>query len=116
VCNKALIKPHSPETAEQIRERIKNYVHFFALFFLDNHLRQETDISFIGLPSCFIWYNGGIGMEKMGDIQQTWKDCFYSEAQAMEGYRSLENILQSQVLKWPEHPTSWIKARERCCN
>jgi hypothetical protein len=103
------IRPGTSETPEQIRRRIKNCVHFFALYFLDNHHRQETDISFIGFPSCFIWYNGGIGIEKEADLEKKWKDCFYSETQAMEGYRLLEDILQSHTLKWPDHPTSWIQ-------
>jgi hypothetical protein len=107
--NRWRIKPKKPETEAQIRGRIKSYVHFYSLFFLDNYLRQETDISFIGLPCCFIWYNGGIGIENEIDLDKTWLDCFYSEKQALQGYRSLVTILQSHTLKWPEHPTSWIK-------
>ncbi len=106
--NRWRIRPTEPETETQIGRRVKEYVHFFALYFLDNHLRQETDISFIGLPYCFIWYNGGIGMQNEMDLDKKWIACFYSEAQAMKGYKMLVSILQSHTLRWPAHPTSWI--------
>jgi hypothetical protein len=106
--NRWRIRPAKPETAEQIRSRVKGCVHFFALYFRDNHLRQETDISFIGLPCCFIWYNGGIGIQNEMDLDRKWIACFYSEAQALTGYKMLVPILQSHTLHWPEHPTSWV--------
>ncbi|HVU58260.1 MAG TPA: hypothetical protein VHD83_24535, partial [Puia sp.] len=55
--NKWRIRPTSPETHDQLRQRIKECIHWYSLFFLDNHLRQKTDITYIGFPSCFEWYN-----------------------------------------------------------
>lgn len=107
--NRWRLKPGAPETDAQIRQRVKAFVHFFSLFFLDNHLRQETDIIFSGLPCCFIWYNGGIGMQARLDLDKQWIACFYSEAEALKGYDLLASILGSHTLKWPEHPTSWVK-------
>ncbi len=108
--NRGRIKPRSPETTAQIRHRLKNYLHFFSLYFLDVYDRHLTsEISYIGLPYCFEWYNGGIGMTKESDLETIWVDCFYSRDQAMEGYRLLEDILQSHSLKWPENPTSWVQ-------
>ncbi len=107
--NQWRLKPGTPETGAQIRQRVKAFVHFFSLFFLDNHQRQETDIIFSGLPCCFIWYNGGIGMQAMLDLDKKWIACFYSEAEALQGYDMLASLLGSHVLKWPEHPTSWVK-------
>jgi hypothetical protein len=106
--NRWRIRPAKPETVVQIGRRVKEYVHFFALYFRDNHLRQETDISFIGLPCCFIWYNGGIGIQNEMDLDKRWIACFYSDAQALTAYKMLVPILQSHTLHWPEHPTSWI--------
>ena len=103
------IKPKSPETHEQIVRRVKQCVHFYSLFFQDNHQRGATDISFIGLPNCFEWYNGGIGLPNKSDLDKNWIDCFYSEQDAMKGYQLLETIIENHDLKWPEHPTSWIK-------
>jgi hypothetical protein len=107
--NQWRIKPRVSETGKQIRARLKGYVHFYSLFFHDNRQRQSKDISFIGLPACLVWYNGGIGLPAPNDMDHRWKDCFYSEEEAMKGYGILGAILQSHALKWPEHPTSWIK-------
>jgi hypothetical protein len=103
------IKPAKPESPGEIKKRVKNFVHFWMLFFKDNHLRHETDISYIGLPSCLVWYNGGIGLQQEFDIDKKWIDCFYSEKQAREAYALLGQVISSKTLKWPEHPTSWVK-------
>lgn len=107
--NQWRIKPSAPETSEQIRLRVKNCVHFYSLFYQDNHQREETQISFSGFPTCFIWYNGGIGIEPRETLDKSWIDCFYSNAQAMQGYKLIEAELEKHALKWPEHPTSWVK-------
>lgn len=107
--NQWRIKPPASETNEQIRLRVKDFVHFYSLFFWDNHRRQETEISFSGLPCCFIWYNGGIGMQGKIDLDKKWINCFYSGDQALKGYDMLASLLEKHELKWPEHPTSWVK-------
>jgi len=106
--NQWRIKPRAQETDEQLRSRVKACVHFYALFFHDNNYRRQTEISFSGLPTCFIWYNGGIGMEAKADLDKKWINCFYSTYQAMKGYEMLASLLGKHILKWPEHPTSWI--------
>jgi len=103
------IRPRASETDDQIRQRVKGFVHFFALFFLDNHARQEQDISFSGLPCSLVWYNGGIGMQSRLEVDKRWIACFWSEKEAMKGYDMLAELLGRHELKWPEHPTSWIQ-------
>jgi hypothetical protein len=107
--NKWRIKPPARETRDQLRQRIKGCVHFYALFFSDNHKRQATDISFSGLPSCFEWYNGAIGMQSKSGLDKRWIACFYSEDQAYTAYDIVADELGKHNLKWPEHPTSWVK-------
>src|SRR5882757_4644439 len=80
------VRPAAKETREQLRRRVKDCVRWYALFFMDNHRRQETDISFSGLPSCFEWYNGGIGMQLKSGLDKRWIGCFYSEDQAYTAY------------------------------
>lgn len=102
-------KPGKPETQQELKKRIKQCIHFWMLFFKDNHQRHEMDISYIGLPSCFVWYNGGIGLQQEFDIDPKWINCFYSEKQAKEAYSLIGAVLSSKTLKWPEHPVSWVK-------
>jgi len=103
------IKPQAPESPSQIRSRLKACVHFYALFFKDNFQRRASDISFIGLPSCFVWYNGGIGLTPMIELDRKWKECFYSEDQAVSAYGMLNDVMQKHNLKWPKHADSWIE-------
>jgi hypothetical protein len=102
------LKPSKPEDLEQLHRRLKNFVHFYALFFKDNYQRRQTDISFIGLPSCFVWYNGGIGMSPAIELDKKWIACFYSEEQAMQGYTILSDLIGRHELKWPDHADSWV--------
>jgi hypothetical protein len=107
--NQWRIKPLVSETGEQIRLRVKGFVHFFALFYWDSYRRQAMEISYSGLPCCFELYNGGIGMQSKADLDKRWMGCFYSDDQAFRGYGMLADILERHELKWPENPTSWVQ-------
>ena len=102
-------KPKALENEAQLRARIHGCVHFFALYFADNHNRQATTIPFDGFPSCFVWYNGGIGLQEKTDLDVKWINCFYSEKQARTAYDMVGAELSKHTLKWPEHPTSWVE-------
>ena len=103
------IRPAVKETREQLRRRVRGCVQWYSLFFMDNHKRRATEISFDGLPSCFEWYNGGIGMQSKSSLDKKWIACFYSEDQAFTAYDIISDELGKHALKWPEHPTSWVK-------
>ncbi len=107
--NQWRIRPKVKETREQLRRRIRDCVRWYALFFMDNHNRQQKEISFSGLPSCFEWYNGGIGMQSKSSLDKKWIACFYSDDQAYMAYDMIAAELGKHELKWPEHPTSWVK-------
>ena len=102
-------RPAARETKDQLRQRLKDCIHFYSLFFLDNNKRHSTEISFSGLPSCFEWYNGAIGMQSKSGLDKSWIACFYSEDQAYTAYDIIADELGRHTLKWPEHPTSWVK-------
>jgi len=103
------IRPAAKETRGQLRRRIQGCIQWYALFFMDNHNRQRTEISFEGLPSCFVWYNGGIGMQSKSSLDKRWMACFYSDDQAYTAYDMVAAELERHELKWPEHPTNWVK-------
>jgi hypothetical protein len=107
--NQWRIKPLASESNEQIRQRVRQFVHFFALFYWDCYRKSETELSFSGLPCCFEWYNGGIGMQTQGELDQRWIHCFYSDDQAFKGYEMLGSLLDTHELKWPQNPTSWVQ-------
>jgi hypothetical protein len=106
--NRWRLKPSCGEDEKQLQKRVKACVHFYALFFNDNYRRHEPDISFIGLPSCFVWYNGGISLSPRLELDKKWINCFYSEDQALQGYEILSTLLNKHGLKWPDHADSWV--------
>ncbi|PWT70981.1 MAG: hypothetical protein C5B59_19040 [Bacteroidetes bacterium] len=107
--NRWRIKPAKLESYDELTVRVKNCVHFYSAFFKDNYQKQLTDISYIGLPSCFEWYNGGIGLPATIELDKKWKNCFYSDDQAYKGYDLIKDIIERHVLEWPDKHMIWTK-------
>ena len=108
VNNKWRIKPDNKETKAQINERVKQCVKFYALFYRDNIKRQQSDISFRGLPKILQWYNGGIGVYERLEVDESWIDCFYSKEQAMEGYEIVRKHILNNRFVWPDNAPNWV--------
>lgn len=104
--NQWRIKPKKPETQEQINKRVRDCVRFYGLFYNDNLLRDTSIISFIGLPSCFNWYSGGIGVQKAEKLGYDWQACFYDKAQALKAHALLENLIL-QKYYWTRGKFDW---------
>ncbi len=108
VNNKWRIKPAIKETKEQINERVKQCVRFYALFYRDNIKRDQADISFLGLPKILKWYNGGIGVYERLEVDDSWVDCFYNKEQAMEGYEIIRKQILNNKIIWPDNAPNWV--------
>ena len=101
-------KPAKPESDEQIKDRLKNCIHFFVMFY-DQKINAHSDVvSFTGLPSCFKWYGGGIYLQKENELQNKWKNSFYNKEQAMKAYK-LAGKLLSHKYNWPKKEYNWLK-------
>jgi len=102
------LKPAKPETDEQIKDRLKSCIHFFILFY-DQKINAHSDaVSFVGLPSCFKWYGGGIFLQKENELQTKWVNSFYNKEQAMKAYKLADKLL-SQKYNWPKKEGNWLK-------
>jgi hypothetical protein len=106
--NQWRIAPKNPENESLIRKRLKDCLHFYILFYKDNIAREETTISFYGLPTCLKWYAGGIFMVKEKDLNGNWFDCFYNKDQAMKAYKMMETIVGKKY-QWPKEKMNWVK-------
>ncbi|HUR12314.1 MAG TPA: hypothetical protein VM012_13140 [Flavitalea sp.] len=102
------IKPGKPESHEEIRQRVKKCVWFYMLYFRDCIKRQKDVISFLGLPSIFRWYSGGIGLPDREKIDNSWIICFYNKRQALEGYDLLRKLIIQHEFTWPTNTPSWV--------
>lgn len=102
------LKPAKAENDEQIKGRLKSCIHFFILFY-DQKINAHSDaVSFVGLPSCFKWYGGGIFLQKENELQVKWINSFYNKEQAMKAYKLAEKLL-SQKYNWPKKEGNWLK-------
>jgi len=106
--NRWRVKPSRSEKESAVRARTKAYVHFYSLFYRDNYLRQQSEISYIGLPCSFEWFNGGIGLPNTLDLDKKWIGCYYSQNEALEAYDMLKKIIESRQLDWTKHKGSWV--------
>jgi hypothetical protein len=106
--NKWRIKPRASENDEAIRQRLKDNLHFFILYYRDVIARRDDVVSFYGFPSCVNWYNAGIGMQDKDKVDENWEDCFYNKAQAMKAYTLLDDALKKKYT-WPKGEVNWIK-------
>lgn len=106
--NKWRIKPKKPETDEAIKQRLQDCITFYTRFLNDNIARGGTVVSFVGFPSIFKWYNGGISVIPQNKVEQKWIDCFYNEVQAFKAQAMLEDIITKKY-KWNKEETNWVK-------
>jgi len=108
VNNKWRIHPTKAETENEIHERMKNCVRFYALYFRDHIVRNRSEINFSGLPSCFIWYRRGIGLYENDALPELWVACFYSEKQAIRGRNIIKDLFGKYDFNWPKGTPSWF--------
>jgi hypothetical protein len=105
--NKWRLHPQKPETDEQVKQRLKEYLHFNILFYRNNLAKEEKTITFYGLPTCLKWYAGGIYMVKEDKLNENWTYCFYNKDQAMKAYKMMEALLTGKY-NWPKGKISWV--------
>jgi hypothetical protein len=106
--NKWRIKPRASETDAAIKQRLKDNLRFFILFYKDVIARKAAAASFYGLPSCLEWYAGRISIQNRKEISEKWKGCFYNTAEAMKAYDMMDNVI-SKKITWPKGTTNWLK-------
>lgn len=102
------IKPLRKETDAAIRQRLKENIYFFILFYRASIEKDDKTVSFYGLPSCFRWYGGGIYLKAKEELKDNWLDCFYDIKQAMKAYSIADKLLE-QKYEWPKKENNWLK-------
>ncbi len=101
-------KPKQPESDQEIKQRAKDCVQFYAYYFKGFADGGAKKINFEGLPNCFNWYQGGISIQNENKLDKKWKNCFYSDEQAF----TARQILQDALIKkydWDTTETNWVR-------
>lgn len=92
-------KPSQKENEEQIRERLLNYVLHFAYILKASTEREHNVVSFAHSMGIIRVYRGGIGIVKIEQIKEEWKNCFFDEEDAMKAYDLFKSYLNRGVYK-----------------
>lgn len=103
------IKPSKHESTQELTERLKGCVKFYEYLFTGNAGSESNDINFIGLPTCFKWYQGGILVQAPKNLDKKWINCFYSQEQAMNARQMMEDALTTKKYNWDTTQTNWLK-------
>lgn len=106
--NKWRHKPTTPENDAAIKQRLKDNLRFFILYYKDAIARRASVVSFYGFPSCLRWYAGGIYIQDNKEQLAKWEDCFYSDRQAKKALDIMGDVLTKKYT-WPEGQSNWIK-------
>jgi hypothetical protein len=106
--NQWRIKPGQPESDDAIKEKLRQCIRFYILYFNDNIKRHSTAISFYGLPSCFNWYAGGISVQSEEKLKGSWTNIFYNDNEAIKAHGIMENLITKNY-NWDTTETNWVK-------
>ena len=101
-------KPARAENDSAVKLRALQCVLFYSKFLNDNVARGGNTISFVGLPTCFKWYAGGITVTGKEKLEEKWVNCFYNKEQAFKAQVILENIITKKY-KWNKEEPNWVK-------
>lgn len=102
------ITPGKAETTQEIKDRVKDCIRFYAFYLRGYVDGGATKIDFRAMPCCFNWYSGGISIQNENKLDAKWTHCFYSKQQAFEGRQMIEDIILKKY-KWDENETNWIR-------
>jgi ribosome-associated toxin RatA of RatAB toxin-antitoxin module len=102
------IKPSRKETPAELNERLKECVQFYEYFFRGYSESESDEIDFLGLPSCFKWYQGGIYVQGPKNLDKKWINCFYDEEQAFQARQMMEDVVLKKY-DWDTKEKNWLK-------
>jgi hypothetical protein len=100
------IKPAKPETDAEIKQRAKDCIKFYLLYYNDNKVRDSSVIAFAGFPTCFIWYGGGISIITAAKLPSAWVNCFYNRQQALKAHAMMEDLVTKKY-QWAKGE-NWV--------
>ncbi|KAA9037671.1 hypothetical protein FW778_16385 [Ginsengibacter hankyongi] len=103
------IKPSKSESEQELKERLKGCVQFYEYLFLGNAESDNKEIDFVGLPTCFKWYQGGIFVLSEKNLDKKWINCFYSKEQALQARQMMEDAVTTKKYDWDTTQTNWLK-------
>ncbi len=93
------IKPKGPENTLQQTNRLTNYLKHVALILKAAKESKQSIFSVEFSQGPIKIYYRGIGIHPYEIVPESWKACFYNEAEAYAAYRKYEHYLQTTSYK-----------------
>jgi hypothetical protein len=89
------IKPTLPEATAQIQDRLGNYFKHLAYLLKSASERKQTSISFEFSQGIVKIYDGGIGINPINIVPDSWAKTFYKNEDAFAAYKMFEKYLMT---------------------
>jgi hypothetical protein len=89
------IKATAPETTAQIQDRLGNYFKHLAYLLKSATERKQTAVSFEFSQGIVKIFNGGIGINPLNIVPESWAKTFYKDEDAFVAYKMFEKYLMT---------------------
>jgi hypothetical protein len=105
--NQWRLKPANSESADEIKKRVRNHLHFMYSFFSFAIRGERYWVSQDWFFSVIKPGNNGTALLSVRNIPSQWYSCFYDSTQAMQGYELLRKAFHED-LKIPKESNSIV--------
>ena len=95
--NKWRFQSHTPETREQIRQRVIGSLRFAVMYLSKQHEREQASVALHPIVLPVIIASNGIGLQRETEIEHEWKAIFYSDEDAITGYNMLKEAYYKKI-------------------
>jgi hypothetical protein len=98
------IKPNQKETSEQVKVRTIQHLDYLIKYFecVKENKQGYFETGIISSP--FVFYSHGLGLSRETPLAQRWRESFFDEENANQGFAYLRKALRS-VKKYPRANT-----------
>jgi hypothetical protein len=90
------VKATTPETTAQIQDRLGNYFKHLAYLLKSATERKQNSISFEFSQGIVKIYDGGIGINPINIVPESWAKTFYKDEDAFVAYKMFEKYLTTR--------------------
>jgi hypothetical protein len=87
------VKPTTEETTTQIQDRLGNYFKHIAYLLKSATERKQTSVSFEFSQGIVKIFDGGIGINPLSIVPESWAKTFYKDEDAYVAYKMFEKYL-----------------------
>lgn len=100
--NQWRISPNKKEDETAIRQRIKNYFHYWELYFTWALAAKIDYLDVRSLKGPVKIYGNGFALVPFEELNQEWHTHFYDLENSRQAYDMIETMLKKETVSWPK--------------